>query len=177
MKTGSIVLIGMAGVGKSTVGRLIARNLGYDFIDGDDYICQKDGRPLQDILDALGDTLFCELEKKLMLEIDFNSPVVLAPGGSVVYHSDLMEYFKANSVLVYLDDTIENIESRLPNATRRGIVGLRTRTLRQIYTERKPLYGRWADLTLACNTKTPEELAAEILQHYREWNSRKTRVA
>lgn len=168
MKNGSVVLIGMAGVGKSTVGKLVASKLGFEFIDGDDYICQKEGRPLQDILDDLGDDLFCEMEKKMMLEIDFRSPVVLAPGGSVIYHHDLMEHFRANSLLVYLDDTIENIESRLPNVARRGIVGLRVKTLRQIYFERKPLYCRWADLTLTCNTKTPDELAAEILRHY--WN-------
>jgi shikimate kinase len=167
MKTGSIVLIGMAGVGKSTVGRLVARTLGFRFIDGDDYICQKDGRPLQDILDSLGDESFLDLEKKLMFEIDLNSHIVLAPGGSIIYHDDLMEYFKQNSVLVYLDDTIENIESRLPNAARRGIVGLGTKTLRQIYVERKPLYGKWADVTLTCNSKKPDELTAEVLQHYR----------
>lgn len=168
MKTESIVLIGMAGAGKSTVGRLLARTLSFRFIDGDEYICEKDGRLLQDILDSLGDDAFCDLEKKMMFEVDLSSHVVLAPGGSIIYHDDLMEHFKKNSVLVYLDDTIENIESRLPNAARRGIVGLRTKTLRQIYTERKPLYGKWADITLMCNSKKPDELAAEVLQHYQK---------
>jgi shikimate kinase len=168
MKTESIVLIGMAGAGKSTVGRLLARTLSFRFIDGDEFICARDGRTLQDILNSLGDDAFCELEKKMMFEVDLSTHVVLAPGGSIIYNNDLMEHFKKNSVLVYLDDTIENIESRLPNAARRGIVGLRTKTLRQIYIERKPLYGKWADVTLNCFAKKPDELASEVLRQFRE---------
>ena len=167
MKIKSIVLIGMAGAGKSTVGRLVARTLGFRFIDGDDYICEKDGRPLQDIIDTDGEDAFLNLEKKLIYEIDLSSHVVLAPGGSVIYHPDLMEYLKQNSILVYLDDAIENIEARLTNASRRGIIGLRTKTLREIYEERRPLYGKWADITLKCNSKRPDELATEVLRHYR----------
>jgi shikimate kinase len=167
MKTESIVLIGMAGAGKSTVGRLVARTLGFRFIDGDDYICEKDGRPLQDIIDIGGEDAFLELEKRLIYEIDLASHVVLAPGGSVIYHPDLMEYLKENSVLVYLDDSFENIESRLTNVSRRGIIGLKTKSLRQIYDERKPLYCKWADIILYCTARKPDDLAAEVLRQYR----------
>jgi shikimate kinase len=166
MKTESIVLIGMAGAGKSTVGRIVARTLGFRFVDGDDYINEREGRPLQDTLDTLGDDGFMDLEKRYMLEVDLKSHVVLAPGGSIIYHEDLMAHFRSNSVVVYLDDTIENIEARLPNAARRGIVGLKTKTLRQIYHERKPMYGQWADITLKCETKKPEDLANEVLHHF-----------
>lgn len=167
MKTESIVLIGMAGAGKSTIGRLVARALDFHFIDGDDYICQQKGKSLQDIIDAYGEDAFLELEKKLMYDIDLTSHIVLAPGGSVIYHHDLMTHFKGNSVLVYLDDSFENIESRLTNVNRRGIVGLKTKSLRQIYEERKPLYSRWADIVLFCTAKKPDELASEILKQYR----------
>lgn len=168
MKTESIVLIGMAGAGKSTIGRLIARTLGFRFIDGDDYICEKEGKSLQDIIDAGGDDAFLNLEKKLIYEIDLNSHLVLAPGGSVIYHPDLMTYLKEHSVLVYLDDSFENIELRLTNVSRRGIIGLKTKSLRQIYDERKPLYNKWADIKLVCTARKPDDLAAEVLRQYRE---------
>jgi shikimate kinase len=165
MKDESIVLIGMAGVGKSTVGSSLAKALGFDFIDVDDYISKKEGRTLQEIIDNEGEQAFLQIEKRRMHEINLTRRVV-APGGSIIYHSDLMEYLKQRSTLVYLDDSFENIEDRLTSVVDRGIVGLRNKSLRQLYDERRPLYSRYADITLNCQGKSQDQLAREILHHY-----------
>jgi len=165
MKSESMVLIGMAGVGKSTIGALLSKALGFDFIDLDDYILERDGRTVQEIIDDEGEEALLQLEKRRMYEIDLTRKVV-APGGSIIYHSDLMEYLRQCSTLVHLDDSFENIEERLTSVLDRGIVGLRNKSLRQIYDERRPLYSRYADITLNCQGKSQDQLAREILHHY-----------
>lgn len=165
MKIESIVLVGMAGAGKSTIGTLLSKALGFDFIDLDNYILEKGGKTIQEIIDDEGEEALLRLEKRRMYEIDLARRVV-APGGSIIYHSDLMKYLKQNSTLVYLDDSFENIEERLTNVLARGIVGLRDKSLRQIYDERSPLYSRYADITINCQGKSQDRLAREILHHY-----------
>jgi len=161
----SIVLIGMAGVGKSTVGLSLAKTLGFTFIDVDKYIWEKDGKTIQEVIDDEGDEALLRLEKRRMYEISLPRKV-LAPGGSIIYHPDLMEYLKQNSVLVYLEDSLENIEAKLTGEWDRGIVGLKNKSLRQIYDEREPLYSEYADITVNCHGKSQDQLAEEILDHY-----------
>ncbi len=165
MKNQSIVLIGMAGVGKSTAGLSLAKTLGFTFIDVDKYIWEKDGKTIQEIIDDEGDEALLRLEKRRMYEISLPRKV-LAPGGSIIYHPDLMEYLKQNSVLVYLKDSLENIEAKLTGEWDRGIVGLKNKSLRQIYDEREPLYSEYADITVNCHGKSQDQLAEEILDHY-----------
>ncbi|MEE9399420.1 MAG: shikimate kinase [Dehalococcoidales bacterium] len=165
MKSNSIVLIGMAGVGKSTIGTGLSQTLGYTFIDLDTYILEKDGKTVQQIIDDNGEDALLRLEKQRMYEIDL-AQVVVAPGGSIIYHHDLMEYLKQHSTLVYLDDSFENIEEKLTNVLARGIVGLRNKSLRQIYDERRPLYSQYADTIINCQGKLQDQLIKEILQQF-----------
>ena len=165
MKSECIVLIGMAGVGKSTVGVPLAKALVFSFIDVDECILEKDGRTAQEIIDNEGEETFLQLEKRRMYEIDLTHRVV-APGGSIIYHSDLMEYLKQRSTLVHLDDSFDDIEERLTNLSARGIVGLKNKPLREIYDERRPLYSKYADITIKCQAKSQDELVREILQHF-----------
>jgi shikimate kinase len=167
MKNESIILVGMAGVGKSTIGGALSEALGFSFIDVDDYILEKDGKTIQELIDDEGEQAFLQLEKRRMNEIDLTGKVV-APGGSIIYHPDLMEYLKQHSTLVYLDDSFENIENRLTSVLARGIVGLRNKSLRQIYDERRPLYSKYADITVKCQGKSQDQLVREILHHYLE---------
>jgi shikimate kinase len=171
MNRESIVLIGMAGVGKSTIGRSLAEALGYEFIDLDEYIMAKDGKSVQKIIDEEDESAFLQLEKQRMYEIDLTRRVV-APGGSIIYHPDLMQYLKQHSTLVYLDDSFENIERRLSDAPIRGIVGLKNKSLREIYEERCPLYSQYADITVNCRDKSTGEIVAEILHFYQKGGSR-----
>lgn len=165
MKSEGIVLIGMAGVGKSTIGTSVAKALGFNFIDLDEYIKEREGKTLQEIIDAEGEEAFLQLENRRMYEIDLTRRVV-APGGSIIYHTDLMEHLRQSSTLVYLDDSFENIEGRLTGVPTRGIVGLKSKSLRQIYDERRPLYSKYADITINCQDKSEAQSAKEILRHF-----------
>ena len=165
MKRESIILIGMAGVGKSTIGTSLARVLGFSYIDVDEYILEKDGKTIQEIIDDEGEEALLQLEKQRMYEIDL-SRMVAAPGGSIIYQADLMEYLRQNSTLVYLDDSFKNISTKLTGGLDRGIVGLKSKSLRLIYEERKPLYSRYADITINCDGKSQDEQIKEILQKY-----------
>ena len=163
MKNESIVLIGMAGVGKSTIGRSLSEALGLDFIDLDEYIRKKDGKSIQKIIDDEGEQALLELEKRRMYELNLKRTVV-SPGGSIIYHPDLMEYLQQNSTLVYLDDSFENIGRKLTDVPSRGIVGLRGKPLRQVYDERRPLYARYADMTIDSQGKLEDQIVVEILR-------------
>jgi shikimate kinase len=165
MKNESIILVGMAGVGKSTIGGALSEALGFSFIDVDDYILEKDGKTIQELIDDEGEQAFLQLEKRRMNEIDLTGKVV-APGGSIIYHPDLMEYLKQHSTLVYLDDSFENIENRLTSVLARGIVGLRNKSLREVYDERRPLYLKYADMTLNCQGKSRGQIVREIMHRY-----------
>ena len=163
MNKEGIVLIGMAGVGKSTVGSALAGALGFEFIDLDDYLTRKEGLTIQQIIDRQGEEKLLELEIESMREIDTNRKVI-SPGGSIIYDADIMKYLKLVSLLVYLDDTFENINKRLGNAPTRGIVGLKTKSLRQIYDERRPLYSRYADITIDVGGRSTKEAVSEIIK-------------
>jgi len=164
LKGKSIVIIGMAGVGKSTSGRLLSKSLRFGFIDLDDYIEEKRRETLQQIIDSEGEGAFLQIEKRAMYEICLNDKVI-APGGSIIYHSDLMDYLKSKSSLVYLYDTFENIETRITGAASRGIVGLKEKTLKQIYDEREPLYRTYADVVICCQGKSGGTINDEILKY------------
>ena len=158
-----IVLIGMAGVGKSTIGSALAIALGFDFVDLDVRICAEQGKTIQQIIDDEGEAALIELEKKRMYGIDLERRVI-SPGGSIIYDSEVMEYLKRSSILIFLDDTFENIEKRIGNALTRGIVGLKTKTLKEIYDERRPLYSTYADFTVSIRGKSREEVVSKILE-------------
>ncbi len=163
MRHESIVLIGMAGVGKSTVGRALSHVLGYRFLDLD--ICLEEiyGQTPQEIIDGEGETAFLEKEKRCMQDIALNRTVV-APGGSIIYHPDLMTDLGHRSNLVYLDDSFENISTRVTNLASRGIVGLKDRTLRQVLDERLALYSTHAHIKIDCRDKRPEQITQEVAQ-------------
>ena len=165
MNSESIVLIGMAGAGKSTMGRSLAETLGFEFTDLDDDIEEKAGKTVQEIIDDEGELALLQLEKQMMYAINLTRRVV-APGGSIIYNPDLMEHLKQHSTLVYLYDSFENIERRLTDAAIRGIVGLKDKSLRQIYDERSPLYSRYADITVDCRGKSWDQIAREIIHCY-----------
>jgi shikimate kinase len=163
MNSENIILVGMAGVGKSTVGKLLSQVLGWDFVDLDEYIMHKNVKSIQDIINLEGEDAFAKIEKQSMYEIELMHKVV-APGGSIIYHPELMEYLSNRSIIVYLDDSFENIEKKLKDTPQRGILGLKNKTLEQIYWERKPLYLKFADIIVWCSGKSYEQITDEIRQ-------------
>lgn len=145
----NIVLIGMAGAGKSTIGVLLAKALSRTFVDTDLVIQAAEGRRLQDILDRDGVEAFRRLEEKHVLALEARGAVI-ATGGSVVYSARAMTHLKAHGIVVYLYLPVEALERRVTNLDSRGIVMGPGQTFAAVYRERQPLYERYADLSVDC---------------------------
>ena len=159
----NIVLIGMPGVGKSTVGVILAKATRRSFLDTDVWIQAHEGRTLQDILDAEGMPAFVTIEAGCILSLDVPGHVI-ATGGSVVYGADAMRHLAAGGAVVYLHLPFELLERRVTNMATRGVVMARGHALADLFEQRRPLYERWAELTVDCEDKTQDEIAAEIAE-------------
>ena len=157
----NITLVGMSGVGKSGTGKILARKLGYAFVDVDKRLEAKAKKPLQEILDVLGDELFVGAEAAEVLALAGIDRAVIAPGGSVVYSDDAMRFLKRVSTVVWLYAPVEAIEARI-DPSGRGIVGLKGRTFRELYAEREALYAKAADHIVAVRGVT-EDAAADLV--------------
>ena len=143
----NVILIGMPGCGKSTVGVLLAKRLGYHFADTDLLLQRVGGKRLQQMLDEDGRDAVLALEEAVMLGID-EDEAVIATGGSAVYSRAGMEKLKQNGVAVYLRLPLEEVARRLGDYSARGVVDGDTLTLAQLYDKRTPLYAAYADQTI-----------------------------
>lgn len=141
------VLIGMPSCGKSTLGRLLAKELNYDFIDTDDVIIRRNGCPLRDILDARGVDGFVEVEEEAICSVQAENTVI-ATGGSAVYSEKAMAHLKSMGKIVYLRLTFEEMDRRLGDLHARGVAIAPGATLMDLYNERVPLYEKYADITI-----------------------------
>ncbi len=146
----NIVLLGMPGAGKSTVGVLLAKKMGKNFLDTDLLIQEKEGRLLKEIISEDGLESFIRTENRINASVEAENTVI-APGGSVVYGIEAMEHYKKIARIVYLHLSYEAISSRLGNLTERGVVCRAGQTLRLLYEERCPLYERYADVVVQCD--------------------------
>ena len=158
-----IVLIGMPGAGKSTVGVLLAKPLGDAFLDTDLVIQEREGRLLQDLVDELGVEAFLDREADAICSVDCDRTVI-ATGGSVVCRDGAMEHLKDLGRIVYLQLPLEELERRLHNISTRGIAMAPGETLAHIYDYRSPLYQKYADLTVAVDRQTLEETVEQVLR-------------
>lgn len=162
-QTHNLVLIGMPGVGKSTVGVLLAKASRRGFLDTDVYIQAVRGQSLQAIIEKEGLEAFCLLEQRCVSALDVRSHVI-ATGGSVVYSDSAMRHLRQDGAVVHLDMDLARIERRLGNLNTRGVVIAPGMTLEQLYRQRQPLYRKWADLTIQCEDKNQDQVVAEILE-------------
>lgn len=162
MKTGkkNIVLIGMPGAGKSTVGKLLAKNQHLDFIDTDDLIRQEDG-PLQEIINHRGQAEFRRIEERVLTALD-RKGTVIATGGSAVYSSKAMETLKRNGITVYLSLSPQELEKRIKDMDTRGMVIAPGFSLADLLEEREPLYLKYADIIIDCTGQDKKETATAI---------------
>jgi shikimate kinase len=163
IKSKNIVLIGMPGVGKSTVGVLLAKALSRDFLDVDVFIQAAQGRSLQETIDRDGLAEFCRIEEQYTLCIDLTHAVI-ATGGSAVYSEKAMQHLAAHGVIVHLDLPVDKIEQRIRNLCTRGVVMEKGQTIRSLYTQRQPFYRRYAQLTIDCTGKNHDQIVTEIIE-------------
>ena len=162
----NIILIGMPGAGKSTVGVLLAKTLGYAFLDTDLVIQQREGALLQSLVDSLGVEAFLDVEADAICSVECRGPVI-APGGSAVCRERAMSHLKALGRIVYLHLPLEELERRLNNISTRGIAMAPGETLADLFAYRAPLYRNYADLTVDVGRQSLEETVALVLRALR----------
>lgn len=157
----NITMIGMPSSGKSTIGVLLAKRLGFSFVDVDIVIQEKEGRLLKEIIEDEGMDGFLEVENRINAGVDVQLSVI-APGGSVIYGEEAMKHLKEISEVVYLKMSYEEMERRIGNVVDRGVALKPGFTLRDLYNERVPLYERYADIVIDEEGKTPGETVDEL---------------
>ena len=159
----NIILIGMPGVGKSTIGVVLAKRLGFRFVDSDLVIQNKEGRLLHEIIAEKGVEGFWQTEEEINASIETDYTVI-ATGGSVIYGSRAMEHFKQIGIIVYLKLSLEAITERLGDLNERGVTLREGQDLAALYAERIPMYERYADITMDCEGLSIREIVAAIAE-------------
>ena len=146
----TIMLVGMPAVGKSCMGRALAKKFNMRLVDGDKVIEKTEGRKLQEIMDQEGLQGFKEIEERVLLSIKDDN-IIFTPGGSAVYYPAVMEQFKKRGIVVYLYASAETISNRLVDFSKRGVVLKPGMTMLDLYNERAPLFEKYADITVSCD--------------------------
>ena len=159
----NVVLIGMPGCGKSTLGVLLAKALTMDFVDTDLLLQRQSGRPLQALVDELGAAGFSRAEEDCVLHLDIQGAVV-ATGGSVALEERAMTHLAQNGTVVFVRLPYPTIERRLQNMRTRGIAMEKGQTLLDLYTLRQPYYERWADMTVDPDGQDIEQTVALLVK-------------
>ena len=157
----NIILIGMPGAGKSTIGVVLAKKIGYEFIDSDIVIQNRYKKILQELINEYGTDGFEKIENDVNKSLNPQNSVI-ATGGSAIYGKEAMEHFDSIVTVVYLNLPYEEIEQRLGNLEERGVTIKKGQTLKDLYNERTPLYKKYANLTIDCQGKTIREIVEEI---------------
>ena len=158
----NIVLIGMPACGKSVTGVVLAKSLNKKFIDTDLLIQEKAGKGLQRIINEDGVEAFKRLEEEVLLTVD---PInaVIATGGSAVYYDNAMDHLKEDGTVIYIDVPLKDIKKRLYNIKTRGVAMGKGQTIDDLYAMRKPLYEKYADITVSSGNGNSMEKTVEAI--------------
>ncbi len=160
----NITLIGMATAGKTHVGKPLAQKLGFEFVDIDELLQKAYKKSIQDILDEVGAEQYLELETEMLISgTSGRNGLVISPGGSIVYRDDAMKHAKDVSKVIYLQVPFETIEKRIQSRPPRAVIGPGSKSLRELYEERVPLYERYADIVIDTAPRTLEQVLNEII--------------
>ena len=166
----NVVLIGMPGCGKSTLGVLLAKVLMMDFVDTDLLLQKQCGKPLQKLVDELGSDGFSQMEEVFVSQLALENTVI-ATGGSVALEEKAMEKLHENGVIVFVKLSYETIEKRLKNISTRGIAMKKGQTLLDLYNLRQPAYHRWADAIIEADGQDIEQTVAALTEKLKNFHS------
>lgn len=158
----SIVLIGMPGCGKSTIGVILAKELGLGFVDTDIVIQNMTGCLLQETLENEGVKGLLDREEQAIVSLDLSKPKVISTGGSAILRENSMKHLLENGIAVYIKLPLCEIEKRINNRSTRGIAAEGNETLADIYAYRTPFYEKYAQITVNCENAGVEENVAKI---------------
>lgn len=160
----NITFIGMAGAGKSTIGAALAENLNYNFVDTDQIIESKTGKKLPELIQEIGEANFSKMEGEEIIALGNNEKMIISTGGSIIYNEEAMNYLKSSSKIIFLEVSFEEIKKRLDSSPRK-LIGLKGKTLKELYEERKLLYCKYADVVIEPKGMTVDEVV-NILKDY-----------
>jgi shikimate kinase len=160
----NITLIGMPAVGKSTVGNLLARKIGFDFLDSDDLIQTKEQKTLSQIITEKGIVQFLQIEENYIVSIACSNHVI-ATGGSVVYSRKAMEHLCKNSTIIYLSIDLDTLLTRLGDIASRGVAISHEKSIEALFKERSPLYNTYSDIKIECGSMTAKQVVEKAVQH------------
>lgn len=163
MKKNNIILIGMPGSGKTTIGTELSEVIGYGYIDSDSVIVAREGKRLNEIIAEVGREAFLDIEAKVNSELCADR-CVIATGGSVIYRDTAMQKLKTLGKIVYLKLPYEVIESRLGDLKKRGVALKDGFTLKDLYEERTPLYEKYADVVAELNGRSIAESVKAVAE-------------
>lgn len=163
----NVSLIGMPGAGKSTVGVLLAKRLGYAFLDTDLLLQRQEGALLQTVLDRLGTERFLDTEAEVIAALDCRNTVI-APGGSAVLRELGAKRLKELGPVIFLDLPCEAVALRLGNLATRGVTLAPGQTLRELYDYRRPFYQKYADFTVNADQPHIEDTVELVLAALRQ---------
>ena len=159
----NLVLIGMPGSGKSTVGVILAKKTSRDFVDTDLLIQTSRGRKLQDIVDHDGYAALRSIEERILLDLPVRNHVI-ATGGSAVYSDQAMAHLKSEGLVVFLDVELATLEARIADFSMRGLAKRPDQSLSELFDERFGLYAKYADITIRCGRLNQEDVCAKIIE-------------
>ena len=167
-KKNNIILIGMPGCGKTTLGTELSEKIGYGYVDSDSVLVARAGKRLNEIIAEVGREGFLDLEAKVNSELCANR-CVIATGGSVVYRASAMEKLKLLGTVVYLKHPLEVIARRLGDLQKRGVAMQEGFTLKDLYEERAPLYEKYADITVELGDSSVQKAVEQITEALKKW--------
>lgn len=158
----SLILIGMPGAGKSTIGVMLAKALAKDFIDTDVLIQLQQSKTLQDIVDNEGYLSLRAIEEQVLLNTHYPNHVI-ATGGSAVYSEKAMHHLRHFGQTIFLDVSLEELTARVKDFASRGLARKPDQSLAELYNERRALYQEYANITINCSGKSQEEILTQII--------------
>jgi shikimate kinase len=171
----NVVLIGYRGTGKSTVGKMVAARLGRQMVSTDKEIVRRAGSPIPEIVAAHGWEYFRDLESAVCQDLAGRDNLVIDTGGGAILRQQNVDVFKQSGLLIWLTASVETIAARIGGDTQRpSLTGTKSHVeeIRDVLSERMPKYQAAADMTLATDGRSIEELATAILQHLQSTESR-----
>ena len=158
----NVILIGMPACGKSITGVVLAKTMRKSFIDTDLLIQEKEERPLQEIINESGNAYFRQVEEDVLCSVETTNSVI-STGGSAIYYDSAMKHLKEQGTVVYLNVSLETIESRLNNIKTRGVTMEKGATIASLYAERVPLYEKYADVIINADGFEVEDTVEAII--------------
>lgn len=165
----NLIFIGMPAVGKSTVGVVVAKQLGMQFIDTDLLIQKQEKRLLREIIADVGEEGFLKIENQVNREVNVENAVI-SPGGSIVYCEEAMKHFKETGTVVYLKASYRTIKKRIRSPKKRGVVLKEGQSFRDLYNERVKLFEKYADITVCEDGYEIEQTIENVLSAVKEYS-------